>query len=282
MIVTRGILLFLLAVAATLVRAEPGFLWRMEMEMNGMALPGMGGGTTQCLPAGRSDTPGMDDSRCKLLESKRTGNSYHWKARCDGTVSRGDFTYLGDTAYKGTVTVEEGGEKMTMKMAGKRLGKCEYFVPRAVMPDMTAECDQIVRELEPSMVFGPNALCAKRRKDFCARFGDLGPEAYGRVHDRVKNEERMGAMNGMVKMSEALKKCGYELSELKGRQCARATQAKDCDFLRRYCDQAEQLAACPQGREFSGRAYTAAAATGSGPGSPLGEGLNRLKGLFGF
>jgi hypothetical protein len=264
--------------------AEPGYRWQMNMEMNGMAMPGMGGGTAQCLPAGRSETPGMDSKECTLLESSRKGNTYHWKARCQGTVSTGDFTYLGETAYKGTVTMEEGGEKMVMKMSGKRLDKCDYSPPRFVapaMPDMTEACDQVVKDLEPSLVFVQGALCANRKKDFCARLNNLSPESYGRVADRVKAEARQAPMKGYARMEDALKSCGQRLADLSDSQCRRAAAAKDCDFIDRYCP--SQQAQCAAGRAFSGRAYTAAGRSGGGAAAdPVGQGLNKLKGLFGF
>ncbi|MDD4881187.1 MAG: hypothetical protein PHX10_06370 [Gallionellaceae bacterium] len=277
--------MLLLAAMAQTVRAEPGYRWEMNMEMNGMVMPGMGGGS-QCLPVGRSQTPGMD-SKCTVLESRQTGSTYHWKARCDGTVSTGDFTYLGDTAYKGTVSMDEGGEKMVMKMSGKRLDKCEYNAPRVAMPDMTATCDQAVRDLEPELVFAPKALCAKRKKDFCARLDGLSPESYARVADRAKIEQQNGLTPGAVRMEDVLASCGVKLADLQARQCRQAVSVKDCDFIRRYCP--NDKAQCVSGRDFSGRGYSAAASAGgaaASPGAvmtnPLGEGMNKLKGLFGF
>jgi len=270
----------LLAVASQAAHAEPGYRWEMQMEMNGMALPGMGGGQSQCLPAGRNDTPGMDGNKCTLLESRRNGNNYHWKARCDGTVSTGDFTYLGETAYKGTVTMEDGGDKMVMKMSGKRLGKCDYTAPKVVMPDMTESCDQAVQSLEPTMIFQPGALCANRKKDFCARLNNLSPEAYGRVADRVAAEAQQGRITGVTRMEDALKNCGQRLADLGAKQCRQAVGANDCDFINRYCP--DDRPRCVTARQFSGRAYTAAARSGGGGANPLGQGINTLKGLFGF
>jgi hypothetical protein len=276
------LLCLLLVAASQAALAEPGYRWEMQMEMNGMAIPGMGGGQSQCLPAGRNDTPGMD-STCTVLESRRSGNNYHWKANCDGTVSTGDFTYLGETAYKGTVTMVHDGERMVMKMSGKRLGKCEYSAPRVpvvAMPDTSETCDQAVREVEPTLVFGNNALCANRKKAFCARLDSLSPEAYGRVADRVGHESRQARVAGMVRMEDAIKGCNLSLADLGARQCRQAAGRSDCDFLDRYCP--NERAKCVAAREFSGRAYSAPAASGGGVANPVGQGLNKLKGLFGF
>lgn len=287
MSIKMRIALLSLAFVSQLAWAEPGYRWEMNMEMNGMAIPGMGRGNSQCLPAKRSETPGMDSKECTLLESRQSGNSYHWKARCQGTVSTGDFTYLGETAYKGTVTMDEGGEKMVMKMSGKRLDKCDYNQPRFVapaMPDMTETCDQAVKDLEPSLVFASGAICANRKKDFCARLNDLSPETFaGRVADRVKAESQQAAIKGYARMEDALKSCGQRFADMQDKQCRRATGANDCDFIDRYCP-GEAKVKCAAGRAFSGRQYSArAASAGSGgAANPLGQGLNKLKGLFGF
>jgi len=281
-----GLLLFSAWSQAAL--AEPGYRWEMTMEMNGMTMPGMGGGNSQCLPAKRSGTPGMDSKECTLLESSQKGNTYHWKARCQGSVSTGDFTYLGETAYKGTVTMEEGGEKMVMKMSGKRGAKCEYNEPKIVMPDMKPTCDEAVRGLEPSLIFQDKALCANRKPDFCAQLATLSPEKFAHVADRVANEAQLGPMPGMVRMEAALKHCGVRLASLQEQQCHQAVSGKDCDFIDRYCP--NDKARCLVGRAFSGRAYTGrdytvpAQGGGNGGGgmNPLGQGLNQLKGLFGF
>lgn len=277
---TRMVCLLLAALAQS-AWAEPGYRWEMSMQMDGMAIPGMGGGSSQCLPAKGGETPGMDE-KCTLLESRRTGSRYRWKARCDGALSTGDFTYLGDSAYSGTVTVEEGGEKMTMKMSGKRLGPCDYRPPKIAMPDMTASCDQAVRDLEPELVFAQKAQCANRKKDFCARLNGLSPESYARVADRVKYEEQSGRAMVSVRMTDALKSCGVRAADLQAGQCRRAVAANDCDFIGRYCP--NDGGHCAAGRAFSGgRAFTAGTGPAAGGAAdPVGAGLNKLKGLFGF
>lgn len=264
---------------AQAVSAEPGYRWEMTLRMQGMNLPGMGGGQVQCLPAKGNDTPGMDE-KCTVLESKRTGNRYRWKARCDGSVSTGDFTYLGDTAYKGTVTVQDGGETLTMEMSGKRLGKCDYQPPRIVMPDMSGHCDEALKSMEPALFFGQGAMCANRKEDFCARVRQASPEAYGRLADRVQYEKG-AASTGLVTLDSALKQCGVRLGDLKARHCKAAVAESDCDFINRYCP--ESKAACVARDYSGGRGFSAPAGrTGGEAANPLGQGLNTLKGLFGF
>lgn len=280
-------MLLCLVSAMPLAWAEPGYRWEMSMEMEGMSLPGMGRGNVQCLPARRAETPGLDSKECQLIEARSSGNNrFHWKARCHGAVSTGDFVYQGDTAYKGTITTEEGGEKYVMRMSGKRLDKCEYSTPKVVMPampDMTATCDQAVRDLEPSLVFASGAVCANRKKDFCARLNNLSPESYGRVADRVRMDAQMGSVKGHVKMEDALAGCGQRLAAMQEKQCRQAAASNDCDFLKRYCP-GEGQTRCAAGRDFSGRDYSAAArsAGGKAGSDPLSQGLNTLKGLFSF
>ncbi len=297
--------------AAPIAWAEPGYQWESTMQMDGMTIPGMGGGSVECVPAKGDRNPGMDDDKCKPIESKQSGNRFYWKAMCDGALTTGEFVYQGDTAYKGTIMIEEGREKHVMKMTGKRLGKCEYSPPKMPvfsMPDMTKDCDQSVRDLQPYMIFSKNSgMCPKHKKSFCTKLGELSPEGFAKVSDQINYESTAEAKRDLPpdgRMSDALKFCNLRFADMQSVQCKRASQGQDYDFMKRYCPaewKATKLALCS-----SGRAYTGLCGNGSGDGEDrgtyggaasqsggrssqdsdssggIGDSLNKLKGLFGF
>ncbi len=294
-------------------QAEPGYQWQTTMEMDGMSIPGMGG-SVQCVPTKGSQAPGMDNDKCKPIESKQSGNRFYWKAMCDGALTTGEFVYQGDTAYKGTMTVQEGRDTHVMKMTGKRLGKCEYSppkMPKFASPEVNVDCEGAVRDLQPAFIFGNQGICTKHKKAFCARLGELSPESYAKVADQIKLEDtpEMKSVKGYGRMSDALKHCNMKLADMQAGQCRRASQALDYDFMRRYCP-SEMQALCASGRAYTGYCGKSAGggedrgsyggdagqgsgyAGGSGQGGRseqdsggsggLGDSLNKLKGLFGF
>jgi hypothetical protein len=72
---------------------------------------------------GRGGRGATDD--CKLSDYKVDGNKVSWSMKCDAQQmsGTGEFVYAGDT-YTGTMKMDRGGQAMTMKYSGKRLGDC--------------------------------------------------------------------------------------------------------------------------------------------------------------
>lgn len=106
-------------------------LWEITstMSMPGMQMPPMV--HQQCLSekdlVPQSKQPGQD---CKITDVKVVGDTVSWKISCTG--QGGDMKGTGTTTYKGssfdgTMTMTMGGPSgttVTMKMSGRRIGKC--------------------------------------------------------------------------------------------------------------------------------------------------------------
>jgi len=86
----------------------------------------------QCLK--NQNTPPQQNagnSGCKMLERKISGNTLHWKGRCESRQGRSDIdariTYSGDRVTGVThTTIKQGKYSMTMTghMKGRRIGPC--------------------------------------------------------------------------------------------------------------------------------------------------------------
>ncbi len=125
-----------LCLAIPAANAEPGERWEMKMEMDGMPMPMPA--QNMCLPKRDGGEPPVqrDDGRCKMVDKKQSGNRFQWKVICPEGVSEGDVTTT-SAGYQGTVkTTEKGGRVTQMKMAGKKLGPCEYKDQSAQMQEM--------------------------------------------------------------------------------------------------------------------------------------------------
>jgi hypothetical protein len=67
------------------------------------------------------------DNKCKVSDYKIEGNKVTWTVKCedkDATSGTGEITYS-DDAYDGVMKTTTGGQEITTKMKGKRLGDCE-------------------------------------------------------------------------------------------------------------------------------------------------------------
>lgn len=124
------------AVAAHAQSPRQDGQWEVKIEMSMPGLPEMPPMTqTQCITPEEARNPQKalpqggpgDQSNCKISDYKTTGNKVTWSLKCEGPPpmsGTGDFTYVGDT-YTGTFKMDMGGQTMTVKYAGKRLGDCK-------------------------------------------------------------------------------------------------------------------------------------------------------------
>jgi hypothetical protein len=247
-------------------RAEPGYQWEVKMEMSGMP-----GGFSMpahrtCVPKARPDTPGMDAKECQPIESKKSGSHYYWKARCkDDNVVTGDFTYLGEAAYNGTITTSGRDGEMQMKVSGKRLGSCDYSNPSAHVAAMKAQtdrnmaamCDAAIDRLDPSTIFGNPPLCPDSKKAFCDRLNSASTaEDLEAVLKRVESEREMARMSPQFQspMNAAFTHCGLSYDTVLARLCHNAVSEKKYDLIGARCP-AEKA---KLGREYcEGRDYSA-------------------------
>lgn len=114
--------------------------WEVKMEMD---MPGMPAGmppmnTTQCItpeqakdpqkamPQGGRGGRGMNDN-CKISDYTVDGNKVSWSMTCappQDMTGTGEFTYAADT-YTGVMKMNRGGQMITMKYSGKRIGDCD-------------------------------------------------------------------------------------------------------------------------------------------------------------
>lgn len=110
---------------ATHSLAAPGYQWEMKMEMQGMPFPMPP--QKVCTPKTSNEPPvTRDDGECKILEKKQTGNRFQWTAQCKDGLMTGDITST-PTSYDGSMKMtDKSGKTVNMKMAGKRLGDCDY------------------------------------------------------------------------------------------------------------------------------------------------------------
>ncbi len=108
--------------------------WEVTMKMS---MPGMGEmppmKQTQCVTAEMIKDPqgslpkGPGGGDCKVSEYKFTGNTATYTMVCTKpapVTAIGEMKYSSTDAYTGTMTVESGGQKMTMAYDAKRVGDC--------------------------------------------------------------------------------------------------------------------------------------------------------------
>jgi hypothetical protein len=111
--------------------------WEVTVQME---MPGAPAGmppmtVTQCITPEEAKDPGaalpqaqgaaMPDN-CKLTDQKVTGNKVSWALKCEGPEAMsgsGEVVYSGAT-FEGLMKMVHGGQTMTMKYSGKRLGDC--------------------------------------------------------------------------------------------------------------------------------------------------------------
>lgn len=110
----------------------------MEVKMEGMPMemPSMPITTTDCITNKDivpQTVPEKEQSNCRILDQKVTGNKVSWKVKCieeDSVAeSEGEITYSG-TTYAGTLKTkitDKSGQVMlsTAKMKGRRIGDCK-------------------------------------------------------------------------------------------------------------------------------------------------------------
>ena len=112
---------------------EKDELWdiTMKMEMAGMPMSMPARTSRMCVEKGAKDESYVpQQSDCRNVESKRTGNKYTFKTVCDGKnkmTSTGEITF-GDGTYEGrmkmTGMMEGQPMDMTQTYSGKRVGTC--------------------------------------------------------------------------------------------------------------------------------------------------------------
>ena len=109
--------------------------WEVTMKMSmpgmGMEMPPMK--QTQCVTAAMIKDPqaalpkGPGGSDCKVSDYKFSANTASYKMTCTKPTPMtavGEMKYSGTDAYTGMMTVDSGGQKMSMAYDAKRIGDC--------------------------------------------------------------------------------------------------------------------------------------------------------------
>lgn len=226
------ILAFLCAASTALmfspVHAEPGHLWEIGVEMEGMpfAMPKQ----KICSPKASKEPPvTKDDGDCKILEKKQTGNRFQWKAQCKDGMMVGDVTST-PTSYNGTMKMtEQSGSTISMKMAGKRLGDCDYQDRSGeVKAAVARSCQEGLEHMRGSMIV--NGQCPKEKPVFCQRLAT--PEGYDRATRHMPVKELDDPVHGIA---ESVKACGLDKTKLLPRLCGSAVTGANFEFVERLC-----------------------------------------------
>jgi hypothetical protein len=135
----RSIVLLTLALSWTALAQDqspmrPGN-WEVTMKMS---LPGMNMEMppmkqTQCVTADMLKDPqsalpkGPNAGDCKVSNYKLTASTATYTMTCTKPMPMtavGEMKYSGTDAYTGTITIDSGGQKMSMSYDAKRLGDC--------------------------------------------------------------------------------------------------------------------------------------------------------------
>ena len=107
--------------------------WEVAVKLN---FPGMEGAApmkqTQCVTAAMlkdpaSAMPSGPGGDCKISDYKLLNNVATYKLTCTQPVplnGTGEMKYSGTDAYVGTLTMDMGGQNLTMNIDAKRLGDC--------------------------------------------------------------------------------------------------------------------------------------------------------------
>jgi hypothetical protein len=122
-------------VAVAYAQTQKGDLWDItsQMEMPGMpmAMPA----STQRVCAGKEQPPFQARENCQMTEQQKLTNGWRWKMTCnDGSTADGNMTYQGMEAWNGMMNMKMKEGAMTMKLAGKRVGECDYKPPASTGP----------------------------------------------------------------------------------------------------------------------------------------------------
>lgn len=109
--------------------------WEVTMKMSmpgmGMEMPPMK--QMQCVTAAMVKDPmgsvpkGPGGSDCKVSDYKFTANTATYTMACTKPAPMtavGEMKYSSSDAYTGTITVDSGGQKMSMAYDAKRVGDC--------------------------------------------------------------------------------------------------------------------------------------------------------------
>ncbi|HUL68669.1 MAG TPA: DUF3617 family protein [Gemmatimonadales bacterium] len=110
---------------------EPGEKWEVttQMTMEGMPMAMPPHTSTVCSPKEWTQPPAGDQGqKCTYTDFHMEGNKATWKVSCAGPPAMtgdGEITRDADGSFKGAMNFTSEGNKITIKMNGKKVGTCE-------------------------------------------------------------------------------------------------------------------------------------------------------------
>lgn len=229
---------------------KDGDLWEVTSEMSmpgmpaGMQMPG-GGARNVCVKRNDTRPPVADNEKCEMYDMRRTPSSYSWKMRCQGSTGSGDITYEGRDRYRGTINMDQGGQTMTIKLVGRRLGDCDATAQQAQVQQQVAAVQRQSEQAMEQMCVGavqqmtstylkpdsPYKCGPKYKTEFCSKLQTQ--EGFTLVSSRRRTQAVAGMPIGDLQEGEEF--CGIKGDEIRERLCRRAEQAETLDFLGSTC-----------------------------------------------
>lgn len=281
--------------------AEDGQLWEVstKMEMADMpaGMPGGMGSRTMKMCRGEDPREAVTKDKemgdCEIKDFKQTATTVSMTAVCKkGRTAKVEIVYNdARTEYKGTMRMKDGGDEMTMRMTGRKLGPCDAKKARAetdamvakhkaMGEDAQAQYKAMAEKAESEQISG----CAKALETMNPDgFGFYGhchggakdPSCKSLMTDSAKQQpkaaaecaakikafcERYQTPDGFHKIGGqrsrleiAGRMCGPDPDDLRAKLCKAASKSESLEFLGGNCpDLAKPLAK----KHCAGRSYT--------------------------
>ena len=221
-------------------------LWDVtsKMEMTGMPMAMPAQTHRVCVEKGNDAGTIPKNEGCTVVDTKRVGNRFTYRMECKN--AKNDYTATGESTtsangYQGKMRMAGKMEGQQMEMAmdysGTRVGNCTSTVKQDVAA-MKAQSDKSVADtcrdgmdrLMWQMFFEPKALCAGQRDAFCG--------AVTKAAQSMQEPAQYTQMTGRnPDLATSFGKCGQNLAATTRATCARATGARNWQFVGSgHCD----------------------------------------------
>lgn len=245
-------------------------LWEITSQMSMPGLPsGMGASTQQICrdkdPA-KSTAPGKDMEKCKIVDSKQSGNRYTMTMRCPEGTAVFEQTYdAARSEFKGSMKMSSRDGEMVLNMSGRKIGSCDAQQARSAQEAQAAAAkaqgEQILAQSRAHA-----AASEERQIRDCATAVDamqvqkLGMYAHCSSNQAIcdqmlANEQskrsakacmanateyckRYQTMEGFLKAKgdqDGARMCNVSREELGKSFCPRAAQTENLAYLGRFC-----------------------------------------------
>ena len=289
-IVTAAALFAALALPLSSLAAGQDELWEVTTQMNMPGMPaGMGGHTSQVCQdkdPSKQALQGPEMEKCKIVDTKKSGNRVTTTVKCPDSTMVIDNTYnAARTEFKGTMKSTGGQGDMTVAMSGRKVGTCDAQQARqersaqqakvqSTMDKVAADtkrrndeqikqCAVAVDTMDMSKL-GLYAQC-RQSPEMCKSMAGTpgGKEVTDSCTARTTEFcNRYQTESGFIRAKadrNAAQMCGVSVDAVKAKLCPGAAQKESLEFLGRYCP----VEAKPVAQQHcAGRDFTALSASG--------------------